>query len=212
MIPTVIVAAAIATMVALGIWQLDRKGEKEAMLAQYAANQELPAILDYEPFETTSRDGRSPASWHSTDLENLLFREVEMRCSQPGEWRAIAGRNTRGAVGYAHLFVCHEVEMGFMGGSTYRSKVYAAIGWSQSPERPQWSGGKVRGLLAPVGDEYKVVAREPAAGLQALGDPDPSNVPNNHLAYAGQWFFFALTALVIYFLALRRRSTRARAD
>ena len=33
-----------------------------------------------------------------------------------------------------------------------------------------------------------------------------------HLAYAGQWFFFALTALVIYVLALRRKATRARAD
>ncbi|HSM52948.1 MAG TPA: SURF1 family protein, partial [Erythrobacter sp.] len=26
-----------------------------------------------------------------------------------------------------------------------------------------------------------------------------------HLAYAGQWFFFALTALVIYWIAIRKR-------
>ena len=45
-----------------------------------------------------------------------------------------------------------------------------------------------------------------------MAAPDPRDLPNNHLAYAGQWFFFALTALVIYILALRRRSTRARAD
>ena len=42
--------------------------------------------------------------------------------------------------------------------------------------------------------------------------PDPAALPNNHLAYAGQWFFFALTALMIYVVALRRRSTRARPD
>jgi surfeit locus 1 family protein len=30
-------------------------------------------------------------------------------------------------------------------------------------------------------------------------------LPNNHLMYAGQWFFFALTALVIYVLALRKK-------
>ena len=53
---------------------------------------------------------------------------------------------------------------------------------------------------------------EPLAGLEPLAAPDPRDLPNNHLAYAGQWFFFALTALVIYILALRRRSTRARAD
>jgi surfeit locus 1 family protein len=33
-------------------------------------------------------------------------------------------------------------------------------------------------------------------------------VPNNHLAYAVQWFLFAGVAAVIYALALRRR-TRA---
>ncbi len=38
-----------------------------------------------------------------------------------------------------------------------------------------------------------------------MAPPDPNDLPNNHLAYAGQWFFFALTALVIYWLALRRR-------
>ena len=30
-------------------------------------------------------------------------------------------------------------------------------------------------------------------------------MPNNHLAYAVQWFLFALTALVIYAIALRKR-------
>ncbi|HBM05474.1 MAG TPA: threonine synthase, partial [Erythrobacter sp.] len=48
------------------------------------------------------------------------------------------------------------------------------------------------------------------AGLAPLAPPDPRDLPNNHLAYAGQWFFFALTALIIYILALRRRATRAR--
>ena len=38
-----------------------------------------------------------------------------------------------------------------------------------------------------------------------LAPPDPGDLPNNHLMYAGQWFFFALTALVIYLLALRKR-------
>jgi surfeit locus 1 family protein len=49
------------------------------------------------------------------------------------------------------------------------------------------------------------VADPPVGGLAANAAPDPADLPNNHLAYAGQWFFFALTALVIYVLALRRR-------
>ena len=52
---------------------------------------------------------------------------------------------------------------------------------------------------------YEVVADPPLAGLEASATPDPHDLPNNHLAYAGQWFFFAVTALVIYWLALRRR-------
>ena len=43
------------------------------------------------------------------------------------------------------------------------------------------------------------------AGLDQLAPPDPRDMPNNHLSYAVQWFLFALTALVIYFLALRKK-------
>ena len=42
-------------------------------------------------------------------------------------------------------------------------------------------------------------------GLEANALPDPSDLPNNHLSYAVQWFAFALTALVIYAMVLRRR-------
>ena len=50
----------------------------------------------------------------------------------------------------------------------------------------------------------RLVADPPVAGLQANAVPDPSDLPNNHLSYAGQWFLFAATALVIYVLAVRR--------
>ena len=65
-------------------------------------------------------------------------------------------------------------------------------------------------MLVRLGYDYKVVASEPIAGLQPLARPDPRDLPNNHLAYAGQWFFFALTALVIYFLAIRKNLTERR--
>jgi surfeit locus 1 family protein len=49
------------------------------------------------------------------------------------------------------------------------------------------------------------VAAPPLAGLEANAIPDPAEIPNNHFAYAVQWFVFAATALVIYGLALRKR-------
>jgi cytochrome oxidase assembly protein ShyY1 len=44
-----------------------------------------------------------------------------------------------------------------------------------------------------------------APGLSPSRAPDPSSVPDNHLAYAVQWFAFAAMAIVIYAFALRRR-------
>lgn len=60
----------------------------------------------------------------------------------------------------------------------------------------------VDGVIAPG---PRLVADPAAAGLVPLAKPDPRDLPNNHLSYAVQWFLFALTALVIYALALRRR-------
>ena len=65
--------------------------------------------------------------------------------------------------------------------------------------------GRVTGMVAPG---PRLVADPPVDGLFALARPDPSDLPNNHLSYAGQWFFFALTALVIYFIALRARMAK----
>ena len=43
-IPTIIVALAVALMIGLGIWQLQRAKWKEGLLAQYAEAQKLPPI------------------------------------------------------------------------------------------------------------------------------------------------------------------------
>ena len=50
-----------------------------------------------------------------------------------------------------------------------------------------------------------LVAETPAPGLEASAPPSPDEVPNNHLAYAVQWFLFAGIAALIYGIALRRR-------
>jgi cytochrome oxidase assembly protein ShyY1 len=50
-----------------------------------------------------------------------------------------------------------------------------------------------------------LVADQPASGLQPSAPPSIADIPNNHMAYAVQWFLFAATALVVYGIALRRR-------
>ncbi|WP_298337357.1 SURF1 family cytochrome oxidase biogenesis protein [uncultured Erythrobacter sp.] len=203
-IPTILVVAAAGVMVWLGFWQLGRADEKAALMALYDANLEKPTLQDFRPFSDDD-DPLSSRKFHETRFDDMLFRRVEMPCPNPGQWSAVAGRNNRGQTGYVHKFVCESIENDFFTGEEIGVRAFATIGWSSAPARPHWKGGNVEGLLARSGDGVQVFASEPLADLQPLAKPDPNDLPNNHLAYAGQWFFFAITALVIYFLAIRTK-------
>jgi len=187
-LPTIIVLAAVAVMVRLGFWQIDRLAEKEELLASYAAAAENPQAL---------------SSFPNQPLENL-YRRTSLFCDGVTGWIAVAGRNASEQSGYAHVAQCN-AEGKFAFDAPGWAQVL--VGWSQSTEHPNWDGGQVTGMIGPGGENgWRLVADPPLAGLEANAMPDPGAVPNNHLAYAVQWFFFALTALVIYILALRRRS------
>jgi surfeit locus 1 family protein len=180
-IPTIIVLAAVATMIALGVWQLGRKAEKEALIARYQAALQ----------ETAEVPWPMPA-----DHDRALFRRTSVDCEQVRGIDPVSGKSANGRSGWVHIARCSHAGGGVAD---------VTIGWSRSPESPQWAGGPVTGRIATYGDTIRLVAETPQAGLAPLAPPDPGDLPNNHLAYAGQWFFFALTALVIYVLAIRRR-------
>jgi cytochrome oxidase assembly protein ShyY1 len=84
------------------------------------------------------------------------------------------------------------------------------IGWSLSSDPPAWRGGPVHGVIAPDSHyRMRLVADRPAPGLRPSQPPTLESIPNNHMAYAFQWFAFAATALVVYGLALRKRMRAA---
>lgn len=178
---TIVVIAAVLTMIGLGIWQLGRKTEKEALIAQYQAALQDDTVVPWP----------APA-----DYERDLFRRTTIDCLAVRGTDPISGKSATGRSGWVHIARCSHAGGG---------EADVTMGWSRSPESPQWSGGPVTGRIASYGDTIRLVAETPQAGLEPLAKPDPGDLPNNHLAYAGQWFFFALTALVIYVLALRRR-------
>lgn len=181
LVPTLVVVAAIATMLALGVWQLARKGEKEAMIARYAAAQDLAAEV---PFPRAKGE-----------VAAALYRKSRVTCREVIARRTTAGNGLGGRTGLAQLVTCRTDEGG---------TADIALGLSRSPEPVSWSGGTVTGYLGAAGEGVRLVAAPPLAGLDPLARPDPRDLPNNHLAYAVQWFLFALTAAVIYILALRR--------
>lgn len=178
-VPTAIVAVAVATMIALGFWQLGRKAEKEALLARYEQARALSSAVEWPQTEA--------------EVEVALFRHAQLDCERVVDLSARAGTSVDGRKGWAHIARCA------IGGGR---EADVAIGWSERPVAPAWQGGVIEGIVAPG---PRLVVAQPAAGLVRLAPPDPADVPNNHLAYAGQWFFFALTAVVIYVLALRRK-------
>jgi surfeit locus 1 family protein len=51
----------------------------------------------------------------------------------------------------------------------------------------------------------RLVAASAPPGLQPSALPTIESIPNNHRLYAVQWFLFALIAVVIYVLAVRKR-------
>jgi len=179
-IPTIIVLAAAAVMVALGFWQLGRADEKAALLARYAGAQHMAGPVEW------------PRDVDSAEL--ALYRRSQIICDEVVSFDSRAGTNARGAKGWAQYANC------LVEGQA--ATIPVVLGWSHEPLVPEWRGGMVSGVIGPG---PRLVADPPLAGLEPLTRPDPKDLPNNHLAYAGQWFFFALTALVIYGLAVRKR-------
>lgn len=188
-IPTVLVLLAVAVMVRLGFWQIDRMHQKDAQIASYSAAIRESAAIDSPAF--TGLD------------EGLLYRRVSFTCPKVASWRTTAGRSGDNRDGIIHVARCEWND----GSAAKPHAVEVEAGWSNNPASPSWAGGPVTGIYVPGGLlGYKVVADQPLAGLAANARPDPNDLPNNHWSYAIQWFLFALTALVIYGLALRKRA------
>jgi surfeit locus 1 family protein len=185
-VSTIVVLAASGLMVSLGVWQLHRKTWKEGLIARYQAaeanNAEVPWPL-------------SPAEY-----DGALYRRSRVNCAQVTGMDAVSGRSDKDQPGWAHIAHCRLPQGG---------TADVALGWSNDPAQPQWRGGEVAGWIASGRTSPRLVASPPQAGLAQLGRPDPSELsgttPMGHLSYAFQWFAFALTALVIYALALRKQ-------
>jgi cytochrome oxidase assembly protein ShyY1 len=190
---TLVVAAAVALMIALGIWQLRRAQWKEDLLVEYEAAASMPAV-DLDPL----LDGR-------TRLPPLSFRRALVSCeARDAEADIHAGRDLHDRVGQVYIIPCRPGASGLAG------RIRVNMGWSERPDAPRRLSlhGIAAGRLSVVGEDGPVILTS-ATALPPLVPSQPpaiDSIPNNHLSYAFQWFFFAAAAAVIYVLALRRRN------
>jgi surfeit locus 1 family protein len=194
-VPTIVVTLAVAAMIGLGVWQLQRRGEKLAYIERVAGNPALPEMAF----------PRFPS-------DEVLLRRASAYCLEVTEhWLLGAG-----SAGYRMIVECR-TGVGDPG-------MTVQLGTTRDPNAALvWKGGEVSGHIAHAPDSRSMIATlfdrtprrlmlvadRPVAGLAPNKAPDLSSIPNNHLAYAVQWFLFAGIAAAIYVLALHRRQRTA---
>ena len=197
-VPTIVVLCAVAVMIALGVWQLQRKTEKEALIALYERNRAMSSLVTYPKLPPVA--------------DAMLFRKSSVVCLEVVKWDQRGGNDRKGRSGIRMIADCRTGAEG--------PGVLVDVGIGEDFTPPPWTGGTVQGTIVPGPEQPSMIARltgkavparamlvadEPVAGLRASAVPTGADVPNNHLAYAFQWFFFAIVALIIYALAVRRR-------
>ncbi|NYF31828.1 SURF1 family protein [Sphingopyxis sp. JAI108] len=198
LIPTLLVLAAVAVMIALGVWQLQRKSEKEALIALYQRNMAMSSLVAYPELPPVE--------------DSFLYRKSSIVCLEPVRWDPRSGTDRKGKSGIRMIADCRTGVEG--------PGVLVDVGIGDDFAPPKWGGGTVQGTIVPGPEQPTVMARAmgkavparamlvadaPVANLRPSGVPSADDTPNNHLAYAVQWFLFAAAALVIYILAVRRR-------
>jgi surfeit locus 1 family protein len=197
-IPTLLVLAAVAVMIALGVWQLQRKSEKEMLIALFQRNMAMSSLVTYPELPPVE--------------DRFLYRKSSVVCLEPVRWDPRSGTDRKGRSGIRMIADCRTGAEG--------PGVLVDVGIGDDFASPKWSGGTVQGTIVPGPEQPTVIERltgnatparamliadTPIAGLRASAVPSADDTPNNHLAYAVQWFLFAAAALVIYILAVRRR-------
>lgn len=200
-IPTVLVALAVATMIGLGIWQLQRRGENALLLKQVSANISKPTIAYPELGPVNVR---------------ALHRKSSINCLRVSRWIEDSGSDKTGKTGTRYLAEC------VTGAEGPGALVVAGIS-GRPNQKVNWTGGQVEGVITTEPDRQSMIAKlfgqrivlrpmlVSSEGLGGLRTAEPpslikirSKIANNG-SYAIQWFLFAAAAAIIYVLALRKK-------
>lgn len=229
--------AGVLLFVRLGLWQLHRADEKEALLRRYATSTTAPL----QPFDPVASDPPETAYPHVRLSGRYLPDRIYLLDNPKHD--ALGGVEVYAPLqrtGHVRLLL---VDLGFLPGN----------GTDTAPQLPALPAGDVtvQGLYVPPpgvalemgGDALaqqgtypkKTVYLDPAQVARDLGRPlyprllaldaEPAAIyvrkrtpdfsampPSRHRAYAFQWFTFAVAAVVIFLVLHRKRRPRARSS
>jgi surfeit locus 1 family protein len=240
LVPGVVALAALATLLALGTWQLERKAWKEALIA--TLNERLAAApADLPPPQTWDRLARDAHEFRRVTFaaEFLHGRDalvytpgsgLRPDVSGPGYWVFTPARRPDGNLVMVNRGFVPEGRQdagsradGQVAGTV---QIVGAMRWPEArglftpadnPQRNLWF---VRDHLAiaaaksvdPVAPFFiDQEAPVPPGGLPRPGKLAP-NLPNNHLQYALTWYGLALVLVVVFVVWAFSPVSRTRPD
>lgn len=198
--PTLLTLVMLAVLISLGVWQLERRAWKQALISKLQAAQTQPLL---EPGDFM-RAVRNEAS--------IQYRRAELPCS-PGDvlpYDLKGGSSIGGVSGYLVLVSCRP--------NRKPPDIVAVAGWTKRPDAAAVSlhvDTVFKGVIIerPYGrvktrPQFMLIPDTAVPPLQVSRMPTPDALPDNHLSYAGQWFGLAIVLATIYGLWLRKRWAR----
>mgnify|MGYP003387040529 CR=1 FL=1 len=195
--PTLATFVVMTALVSLGLWQLQRREWKHALIARLEAAQTLPLLGPADYFRSLAGEA------------SVQYRRAELPCS-PGRvlpYDLKGGSSAEGDSGFLVLVSCRP--------NTRPPDIVAVAGWTRRADAarvPLQVDTVFRGIVierpygdAPTRPQFMLIPDAAVPPLVASKLPSPQDLPDNHLSYAGQWFGLAGARAAIYGVWLRRR-------
>lgn len=197
-IPTLITAIGVLILCGLGRWQLERREWKRDLIARLEAAATQPPV--------------SPAEFRAAMQGRLSvqYRRAAIGChtGEKTPYDLRPGSSAKGDSGFYVVVSCRPNDM--------PPDIIAVAGWTRRADARDMVltlDHELTGVVIekPYGDEpgrprFMLIPDTAIAPLERPRQPRPADLPDNHLAYAGQWFGLAIALAAIYGLWLRRRT------
>lgn len=200
-IPTLITAVGVLVLCGLGRWQLERRAWKHDLIARLEAAQTQPPVTPAEFLAAMKGD------------ISVQYRRAEIGC-HPGTVKPYdlrPGSSAGGDSGFFVLVSCRPNDR--------PPDIVAVAGWTRRADAKDMAvtvDHELSGVVierpygnAPDRPRFMLIPRGGIPPLLAPRQPRPDDLPDNHLAYAMQWFGLAVALVTVYGLWLRRRQTIA---
>ncbi|HXJ01594.1 MAG TPA: SURF1 family protein [Micropepsaceae bacterium] len=224
LVPTVWFLFGFAILTGLGVWQIQRLGEKEALIASVERGMRAAPV----PLADALRDGAANAEYHHVRVTGHFLHEQELYLFSRGPMGAVGADVITPLVQQSGETLL--VDRGFVPDALRDPKTRAVaqtagdvtltgvLRLSQAPgmftpaanlQTRLWFVKDVPSMAAALGMNVPLVLIEadatPNPGGWPLGGRTQVEFPNDHLQYAITWFGLALALLTVYLVYHRSR-------